>query len=170
MRLDLSLPGWVHTLACLLALVLGAMNLMRRKGTGTHRRIGQWYLLTILLVCVTSLGIYRLNRFFFPHWLAIVTMVFAVLAYAFAHFQWPRTIWLRGHIVSTVLTYYLLIGGGVNEVFLRVDVVRRLTGGFGSPANALTHQVLMGLTLILLIWFNVRRRPGARREPIGTSD
>jgi uncharacterized membrane protein len=162
MRLDLSLLGWVHTLACLPALVLGAMNLVMRKGTAVHRRIGQWYLVTILLVSVTSLGIYRLNRFFFPHWLAIATIVFAVMAYAFAHFRRPRALWLRFHIVSTVLTYYLLIGGGVNEVFIRVDVVRRLSGGFGSPANLMTHRVVLGLTVIALIWFNIRRRPAGQ--------
>jgi hypothetical protein len=99
--------------------------------------------------------------------LAIVTIVFAVLAYGAAHFQRPRQSWLRCHITSAVLTYYLLLGGGVNEVFLRVDMVRRLTGGFGSPTNARIHSALVGLTIIVLIWFNIRfsswRTAGSRR-------
>jgi uncharacterized membrane protein len=171
MRLDLSLLGYLHTLACVAALALGATNLLRLKGTSRHRRIGHWYLLSILIVCVSSLGIYRLNRFFFPHWLAIATMVFAALAYGFAHFQRPRRFWLQGHIISTVMTYYLLIGGGVNEVFLRIDVVRRLSGGIGSPMNRLTHDVLMALTLTVLIWYIVKfraRRASDRRSPDGT--
>jgi uncharacterized membrane protein len=156
MYLDLSLLGWAHTLACLVALVLGTTNLVKRKGTRLHRRIGQWYLGTILLVCVSSLGIYRLHRFFFPHWLAIATIILAALAYGFAHFQMPRRFWLRGHIISTVLTFYMLIGGGVNEIFLRVTVLRRLAGGFPSPVIGLTQDVLMALTLLVLIWFNVK--------------
>jgi uncharacterized membrane protein len=167
MRLDPSFLGWVHTLACLVALVLGAMNLVRRKGDGSHRRVGHWYLLSIVLVCVTSLGIYRLHRFFFPHWLAIVTIALAAVAYGFAHFRKPRPIWLRCHIISVVLTYYLLIAGGVNEVFLRVDVVRRLTGGFGSQANGMAHNILVGLTLILLVWFSVRYRSRQTARPSG---
>jgi uncharacterized membrane protein len=156
MRLDLSLLGWVHTLACLAALVLGATNLVGRKGSSAHRRVGHWYLCAILLVSVTSLGIYHLGRFFFPHWLAIATIAFAALAYTFAHFKRPRSLWLRCHIICTVMTYYLLIGGGVNEVFLRVDIVRRVSGGVGSLMNGLVHLILMGLTLIVLIWFNVK--------------
>jgi hypothetical protein len=42
-------------------------------------------------------------------------------------------------ISSIVLTYYLLIGGGVNEVFLRVDVLRRLSGGFPSSLITITR-------------------------------
>jgi uncharacterized membrane protein len=156
MRLDLSLLGWIHTSACLAALALGAINLVARKGTSLHRRIGQCYLLAILLVGVTSLGIYRQHRFFFPHWLAIATIVLAALAYAFARFRRPRPLWLHGHITSTVLTYYLLLGGGVNEVFLRVDLLRPLARGFPSPAIGLTQVVLMMLTLIMLIRFNAR--------------
>lgn len=156
MNLNLSLLGWVHTLACLVALALGTANLVQRKGTRLHRRIGHWFLSTTLLVCATSLGIYRQHRFFFPHWLAIATIVLVALAYGFAHFHRPRRIWLRGHITSTVLSFYMLIGGGVNEVFLRVNTLRRLAGGFPSPVIGRTHVMVMALTLILLIWFNVK--------------
>jgi hypothetical protein len=107
-----------------------------------------------LLVCATSLGIYHQHRFFFPHWLAVATIILAGLAYVFAHFQRPRRIWLRGHIVCIVLTYYLLIGGGVNEVFLRVDAL----GGFRSRSIGMTHIVLIVLTLIVLVWYLVKFR------------
>src|ERR1700676_27408 len=125
MRLDLSVLGWIHTLASVAALALGGLNLARREGTRLHRRIGQAYLCAILVVGVTSLAIYSQNRFFFPHWIAVATLVLTVLAYLFAYFRRPAALWLRGHIASTVLTYYLLVGGGVNELFLRVDVLRQ---------------------------------------------
>jgi pimeloyl-ACP methyl ester carboxylesterase len=48
-------------------------------------------------------------------------------------------------ISSIVLTYYLLIGGGVNEVFLGVDVLRRLSGGFPSPLITITQSALLAL-------------------------
>jgi len=101
---------------------------------------------------------------FLPHWLAIATIILAALAYGFAHFRKPRRFWLRGHIISTVLTYYMLIAGGVNEVFLRVTVLRRLSGGFPSPANGMTHFALIGLTLVVPVWFNIKYsgNPGRR--------
>jgi uncharacterized membrane protein len=173
MRLDLSVLGWIHTIACVVALALGALNLARRKGTGAHRRIGQAYLWATLVVGVTSLGIYSQNRFFFPHWLAVATLVLTVLAYLFAHFRRPAKLWLRGHIASTVLTYYLLLGGGVNEAFLRIDTLRRLSGGFPSPLISATHLVLMTLTALALAWLMMnsreRRWPAASSPRLGKS-
>jgi hypothetical protein len=67
-----------------------------------------------------------------------------------------------------VLTYYMLIGGGVNEVFLRIDILRRLSGGFPSPLIGMTHLVLIALTAVALIWFNInsttRRLPRPRPQ------
>jgi uncharacterized membrane protein len=167
MRLDLSFLGWLHTLACFLALTFGAMNIGQRKGTSLHRRVGHWYLWALVFLSVTSLGIYRGHRFFFPHYLAIATIVLAGFAYAFAHYRWPRRFWLKGHIVCAVLTYYLLIGGGVNEVYLRVNVLRRLSGGFPSPMISMTHFALMVLTVVLLGWFLLRYRGRRVPAPIG---
>ena len=158
MRLDLSIFGWVHTLACFLALGLGGVNLVWRKATPLHRRIGHWYLWSLVFLSATSLGIYRSHRFFFPHYLAIATIILAALAYACAHYRWPRRLWLRLHIVCTVLTYYLLIGGGINEVYLRVNLLRRLSGGFFSPIVGMTHGALMVLTVLVLLWFLIRYR------------
>jgi uncharacterized membrane protein len=164
MNLDLSLLGWLHTVACPAALVLGAVNLVQVKGTTRHRRIGQMYLGVIVFASITSLGIYSKNRFFFPHWLAIATICLAGVAYAFAHFKRPRNLWMRGHISSMVLTYYVLIGGGVNEVFLRIDILRRLSGGeFPAPPIRVTHLVLIALTALALVWFNINFSP--RRLP-----
>jgi len=44
-------------------------------------------------------------------------------------------------------SFYILIGGGVNEVFLRVDVLRRLAPTLDSPAVGLTH---FGLIIVFL--------------------
>jgi uncharacterized membrane protein len=169
MRLDLSLLGWIHTVACVAALALGGLNLVRRKGTKSHRRIGQSYLWALLVVGITSLGIYSQNRFFFPHWLAVATIALTGLAYLFAHFRWPAKLWLRGHFTSTVLTYYLLVGGGVNEAFLRIDALRRLSGGFPSPLISTTHLVVLALTALALGWLNMiyseRRWPTASSRP-----
>jgi uncharacterized membrane protein len=171
MRLDLSFLGWIHSLACVVALALGGINLARPKGTRRHRAIGQAYLWAMLVVGVTSLAIYGQGRFFFPHWLAVASLALTGLAYAFAHFRRPAGLWLHGHVTSTVLTYYLLIGGGINEAFLRVDVLCRLSGGFPSPLIGATHMAVLALTAIALVWLNVKYAPWRlwRRGP-GSAD
>jgi uncharacterized membrane protein len=167
MRLDLSFLGWIHSLCCIAALALGGINLARPKGTEVHRRLGHAYLLAIVAVGITSLGIYNQNRFFFPHWLAVITIVLAVFAYLFAHFGWPAKLWLQGHLTCTVLTYYLLVGGGVNEAFLRINVLRQLSGGFPSPLISMTQTLLLTLTALALAWLNVKHNQ--RRLPMETS-
>jgi uncharacterized membrane protein len=154
MTLDLSLLGWIHAVACAAALALGAVNLMAPKGTDSHRRIGNLYLCVMLFANLASLGIYRQHRFFFPHWLAIAAIALSALAFAFARFKRPRRAWLRGHIISVALTYYLLLGGGVNEAFLRIDFLRHMSGGFPSPLANMTQLALLMLTAVALVWFN----------------
>jgi uncharacterized membrane protein len=168
MRLDLSFLGWIHSLSCIAALALGGVNLARPKGTKVHRRVGQAYLLAILVVGITSLGIYSQNRFFFPHWLAVITIVLAVFSYLFAHFCWPAQVGLRGHFTCTVLTYYLLVGGGVNEAFLRINALRQLSGGFPSPLIGITHLLLLTLTALAVAWLNISYNQ--RRLPMETSE
>jgi uncharacterized membrane protein len=158
MRLDLSVLGWLHTVACFVALTLGATNILQRKGTLLHRRVGRWYVWALVFLSISSLGIYRSHRFFFPHYLAIATIILATCAYAFAHYRRPKRFWLKGHIISTVLTYYLLIGGGVNEVYLRVNLLRRMSGGFPSRMIGVTHFAVMVLTALVLLWFLIRYR------------
>jgi uncharacterized membrane protein len=168
MRLDLSFLGWIHSVCCIAALALGGINLARPKGTQVHRKVGQAYLLTIAAVSITSLGIYSQNRFFFPHWLAVITIVLALFAYLFSHFGWPAKLWLRGHLTCTVLTYYLLVGGGVNEAFLRINVLRQLSGGFPSPLISMTQTLVLTLTALALACLNISH--SQRRLPTGTSE
>ena len=74
MDLTLLPLGWLHSLACLLALALGPVILATRKGGVRHRRLGQVYLGAQAALNLSALGIYRLGVFFFPHVLAVVTL------------------------------------------------------------------------------------------------
>ena len=42
-----------------------------------------------------------------------------------------------------VLSYYLLIGGAMNEAFLRVTVLRVAVPNLNSPVVGVTHMILM---------------------------
>jgi len=132
MNLDLLPLGWVHLVASLAALAVGMLVLLRPKGTLVHKQRGRVYALAPLVTNVTALGIYRRRIFFFPHWLAIAALIVTTVGVLAAHFKVPRRAWLHVHLTCLLTSLYILVGGGVNEVFLRVDVLRRLAPSLNS--------------------------------------
>jgi uncharacterized membrane protein len=178
MNLDLIPLGWVHFIASLVAIAAAVIVLARPKGTAAHKRVGRIYVVAILVTSATALGIYRLGIFFFPHWLAIASLVTTAIAFAAAHLKWPRAGWVHIHLTMMLATVYNLIGGGINEVYLRVDALRRFSGGLGSPMVGRTHTANLLFFVALIVFFNVRettaaarcRRPRLNLVPLPTLD
>lgn len=56
--------GWFHLATALLAMFSGAWVLAKRKGTKHHKQIGYLYVFSMLLVCGSAMGIYRLTGTF----------------------------------------------------------------------------------------------------------
>lgn len=56
--------GWFHLATALLAMVAGAFVLAARKGTKRHKQVGYLYVFSMLLVCGSAMGIYRLTGTF----------------------------------------------------------------------------------------------------------
>jgi len=183
-----SLLGWIHTLACTLAILSGALVLLREKGTARHRRMGRIYLYAMLVALISSFGVYHFDvRSFVPfrgekdvfgifHWESVFTLFFLLLA-LFAASRQKRALWAYVHPVSMLITYYMLIGGLVNEVFVRVAFLRELAlsevHGAGNPVQTpiagLTQMAALAGFLILLVMFVVqvaRRRRRIRLLPI----
>ena len=142
MNHDLLPLGWVHLVASFAALAIGALVLLCPKGTPAHKRRGRVYAVALLVTNVTALGIYRRGIFFFPHWLAIAALIVTTVGVLAAHFKVPRRAWLHVHLTCLLTSLYLLVGGGVNEAFLRVDALHRLAPTLNSPAVGLTHLTL----------------------------
>jgi uncharacterized membrane protein len=154
MNLDLFPLGWVHLLASLAALAVGMLVLLRPKGTPVHKRRGRVCALTLLVTSLTGLGIYRRGIFFFPHWLAIATLIVTTTGVLAAHFRMPRKAWLHLHLTCLLTSLYILAGGGVNEVFLCVDALRRLAPTLNSPVVGLTHLAVQISFSALIGYFN----------------
>ncbi|MFN3228728.1 MAG: DUF2306 domain-containing protein [Asticcacaulis sp.] len=154
MNLDLLPLGWLHSLACLVALAAGAYGFSTRKGSPHHILTGRVYMVAMLILNLSALGIYRLGVFFFPHVLAVITLVLIAVGWLSARSHWPRPLWRYIHLSCMIGSYYMLIGGGVNEVFLRVYAIRELLNSQGEVMLALTHGSLMLVFLILLIGWN----------------
>lgn len=56
--------GWFHLITALLAMLAGAFVLATRKGTKQHKQVGYIYVFSMLLVCGSAMGIYRLTGTF----------------------------------------------------------------------------------------------------------
>jgi len=172
-----SLIGWVHAIASAVALLAGGWNILATKGTGRHRFRGRLYVWSLIVANVLVFFIYRfdldMTHGFKPgpgifgafHWLAVATLFFTLWG-NYASSRQEKAFWAYSHPVAMVLSYYLLLGGLVNELFARVLVLRRL-GGFGSPANGLSQTAVQIATVVLLVLFalKVRRYRRANRGP-----
>ena len=171
MNLDMSGLGWVHTVTCLCALAIGAIVLGGPKGTALHRSVGRLYLVSMLATNLTALCIYQNGVFFFPHWFAVAALIAITIGWVCVRFRRPRTYWRNAHLTCMVASYYMLIGGGVNEVFLRVGALHAMAPDvLHSRLVGTTHFAVMMISAALIAYFNVRYWNRARRpapEAIG---
>jgi len=180
---NVSLTGWVHTFASLVALFTGAIVLFRRKGTHQHRLIGRIYAGALLFAGFTAFWIYRFDIQFVPfkvgpnifgllHYETVFTLAVLLLALFTARRQ-RQAFSAYAHPASMLLAYYMVVGGFINELFVRVAPLRgiaeaQLEGRAANVAQApiarATHFGAFVAFVLLLVWFMVavwlRRRRG----------
>jgi hypothetical protein len=131
----ISIIGWIHTVACIAALGFGAMNLVAAKGTSRHALRGAGYAASMIVAMALSLFMYRFDFplargsqpeagiFGLAHWFTVFALSFTLLGwYAASHKS--RAFGAYAHPVAMTLSYYLLIGGLINELFVRVNILR----------------------------------------------
>lgn len=170
---NLSAAGWLHGLAALMALLSGAYVLAMPKGTARHRSLGYTYVGAMVVANLSALAIYHFDilrfrpftagagNFGLFHWEAVVTLGFLALALYAAPRQ-RRAVWAYVHPLSMASTYYLLAGGFINQIFLRVAPLRAISqmqgrsGFFRVPLVGQAQTAAMLAYFILLIYFIAR--------------
>jgi hypothetical protein len=186
MRLDdISLMGALHTLLCMLAMGSGTRQLLARKGTPAHAWSGNVYFLSMVAANLTILFLFHGEDvifhpgqrpvvgygFGFFHWLA-VTALTLVLVGRFAASRQRQPFFAYAHPICMILSYWLLMGGAVNEIFDRVDWVRRVAQSVSPGAKtfagftllyvayaALDTVILVALVIAVLHVRRFRRQP-----------
>lgn len=161
MNLSMSILGWFHTAACVAALwaMLGVIFL--RKGGALHRRMGRVFTVGILFAAVTSLGIYSRHAWTFAHTFALIAIVSAGGGWLVARFKRPRRGWRYVHLTLMLVAAYDLVGGGVNEVYLRVNALRHFWRD-NYAVIGMTHGVVMLVFLFLILVFLTATAVGPR--------
>jgi uncharacterized membrane protein len=181
----ISMLGWLHSFACLIALCTGAYVLSAPKGTRRHRLLGWWYASATAMQALTAMGVYRFdisirplhvgpNIFGIFHWLAIAMLSLVVLA-VFAARRQRRLIWAHVHAQAMLASYWILVGGFINEAFVRILPLRSLAMSLSPRAPNPAATMLVGefqtastmIWLALAIWFFIKVTRD-RQRPVAT--
>ena len=168
---DITVIGYVHTLLCVIALLIGGFMIFSRKGSPVHRRMGRWYVGAMVVANLSAFGIlpYGLDVF---HGVAVATLVVLIVGFVAASRQ-KAAPWAYLHPLGMIASYYSLVGGAINEAFSRIDVLHTAALS-SSPGAALlqtrlvvaTHLVNILVFVVLLLVFVAqvaRYRHGAAR-------
>jgi len=139
--------GTVHTAISLVALAAGLIALLRDRAISPRNTLGQVYLWSTVLTCLTGFGIFRHGGFGPPHVLGIVTLLVLALATVA-----DRTALFRGGSIYVVTiaystTYFFHMIPGLNETFTRVPIGAPLFTGPDDPAL----QKVIGVFFVLLV-------------------
>ena len=158
---DISLLGWTHTFLCSLALISGAVQLARSKGTSAHALCGNIYFLSMVIANVMALfifhgdllirsgqhGVHVGRGFGAAHWLAVITLV-ALLLGRLAASRQRVAFFAYAHPICMIVTYWMLVGGAINEAFVRVGWLQRVAQAMSPAARGLP-----GYKLVYIVHF-----------------
>jgi uncharacterized membrane protein len=137
--------GLIHTLLGIAALLLGLAVLLRRKGTRVHRRTGQAYVLSMILLNATALMIYDLYGRFGPfHVASAISLATVGAGFVPVYLRRPPSSWMQLHATFMCWSYVGLLAAFVSEVAVRVPGV-----GFGSAVIVATVLVVAGGTVLI---------------------
>lgn len=153
MASDLTVIGWTHLALGAYALVAGAHILLGPKGGSRHRTIGRRYALATALVSLSAFGIYGSGRFSVFHWMAVATLVSLALAFIAAQRQHRGGLWLRLHLTGFLVSYYMLLGGTLNQAFLRIPFLSSMDRQALGIAIATGHSLLIVTALMVIAYF-----------------
>jgi uncharacterized membrane protein len=157
---NMSSLGQLHIAAALVALAAGGWNLLRTKGTATHRRAGWVYAASLLTLNVTALLIYRLTGTFGPfHVAALISLATLAAGLLPAVRRRPVDRWLERHYYFMSYSYLGLVAAAVAETATRLPVLQQLAGG---PTPVFWIAVIVASVAVFVIGVPLIRR---RFEP-----
>lgn len=137
--------GVVHAVFGIAALLLGLAVMRRRKGTHAHRRIGQGYLLSMVLLNVTGLMIFDLYGRFGPfHVAAAISLATICAGFLPVYLRRPRVAWMAVHGTFMGWSYVGLLAAFISEIATRVPGVR-----FGPAVMVTTAVVVAGGAILI---------------------
>jgi uncharacterized membrane protein len=120
----MTFVGTIHTGFGFAALGFGTINVLRPKGTPSHRLIGHLYYLAMLGLNGTALAIYEVfGTFGVFHWLAVLSLTTTIAAIVPVLLRRPRRTWRIWHAQFMSYSYVGLTAAAAAEVGVRLPVL-----------------------------------------------
>jgi uncharacterized membrane protein len=138
--------GAVHLTVAVAALAFGAIVLGAPKGTALHRTIGAGYVVAMVILNVSALGIYRLTGHFQPfHALALLSLATIVRGMVPALRRRPG--WLMAHYWNMAWSYLALLAAACSEIVVRL-LLR--SGAFTSPWQVIAGGIAIAVVFVVV--------------------
>ena len=116
-----SIQGLIHTIAGLFALVTGTLVLFLKKGTRLHIKIGYVYVISMVILLVSSFMIYRLfDAWGLFHYASLVSSITVLLGMLPPIFLKHKSYWLRLHFTAMYWSVIGLWSAFVAEMSVRI--------------------------------------------------
>jgi uncharacterized membrane protein len=138
-----STIGLIHLVSAMVALVLGTMVLISKKGTQLHRFAGYGYVLSMLVLNGTAFGLYHLFGGIGPFHIAALVSLFTLMIGLIPMFLRSGKDTIRRHMLGM---YYSV--AGLYAAFASEIVVRIPGAHFFTMVLAATFLV-MALSVLL---------------------
>ena len=108
----------IHTLSSIVSLIAGALIFLTPKGIVLHKKIGYTYSICMLILLVTSFGLYNLfGGFGVYHALTIVSLVTLAIALYFPLAGRSKANWAEYHLIWMGYSYVGLVMAGGSHLF-----------------------------------------------------
>jgi uncharacterized membrane protein len=144
--------GVVHTIISVIAVVAGAVAFLRYGRISLANRIGQVYVITTILTCLTAFGIFQHGGFGKPHMLAIITLV----VLGIAALAGRTTLFGRAsayvETISYTATFLFHMVPAITETSTRLPYGHPLLPNADAPELKTATGVLLLLFLIGVAW------------------
>ncbi len=147
--------GLVHLLVSLLALVLGTLVLVQKKGTKSHKKIGYWYVGAMPGVNITAFFMYRLfGGFGMFHWMAVLCLLTLAAGMIPMILKKPKS-YVSRHFGFMYWSVFGLYGAFVAETLVRLPKVVIESGVPNSTFYNMTG-IAVGITMSLGAYLFIR--------------
>lgn len=132
--------GQLHFLFAILSLVFGTMVLFKTKGTFHHKVIGYLYVLSMMVVLVTSFMLHNLATFGLLHWFSVISSISILLGILPIMFRVPTKNYMVFHFSFMYWSVIGLYCALTAEIFTRIPFLF----DFGDETMSLFY-ILLGL-------------------------
>lgn len=143
--------GLTHLISGIIAIILGGFVLLLKKGTKIHRKIGYAYVVSMVILIISSFGIYRLfGKFGVFHALSLVA-TFSLVAGMLPILKKNRTPNdLETHFIRMYWSVAGLYAAFAAESFVRIPK-------FGSFWSAVAWSFILAFVVCFVMF--IKKRP-----------